>query len=405
MKRKFYVILLLSISIGLISSSCKPKSPENSPESDQPEEPVVIAGNDPTMPLLPNCEEGFDAPQPTSPNNEIIAAAPPYLFKWSISCIPEFYNFGVYIPGNPDEYAILAEFSSNTAEYTSDGQLEPATSYKWAISAFSDNEYQVEDIQGSFTTGPVCASEALVAPSLVSPTNGAFESGKGLGNTHEVHTIISYPIEECIPEWYEIDLSLNPEFTGDDSWNVGSPGAYTYVDENGLHLIEDDTNDLDNCTIYYWRAWAVVGNTPGPVSETYNFYTNFDDDCLPVSDFKAIKNANCRSNPWINGNEVGLLSANETASLLGLNEDASWGFFRLKNDRECWVHMSAVEIQPPDSIFNSLLYPVVAHDPPPEGTGETPGSTSSCSAISDTRTCEANSACSWDSRANACKDK
>ncbi len=408
MKKKLSIMLLIGISIGIISSSCKPKNPEKPPESDQPNEPVVIAGDDPTMPLLPDCKEGFEAPQPISPNNEIIDPDPPYVFNWSIPCIPEFYHFAVWLPGDPDQYAILAEFSSDTPEYTSDvqlKQLELGTSYQWALSAFSDGEWESGGGKGSFTIGPVCAPETLVAPTLISPSNGAFDNGKGWGNTHEVHVTISYPIDGCTPEWYEIDLSLNPEFTGEDAWNVGAPGAYTTIDANGLYLIEDDTNELDNCTIYYWRAWAVAENTTGPISVTYNFQTNFEDDCLPASDFKAIENANCRSNPWINGNEVGFLPQGETATLLGLNEEASWGFFRLLNERECWVHMSAVEIQPPGSMFNPLFYPVIEHDPPPDSTGETPGSTSSCAQITDTRTCESTSGCAWDSRANSCKAK
>ncbi|MBT7190789.1 MAG: hypothetical protein HN916_11400 [Anaerolineae bacterium] len=376
MKKKLSIILLLSISIGVISTGCKPKSPEQIPEADQPEEPVVIVGSDPTKPLLPDCEKDFETPVIISPtNNEIIDPTPPYTFTWSIACIPNRYNFGVFLPIFPagstqngiQEAAILAEFSSDAPEYTSNKELEPATSYVWGIAAIANNgDVGSAEITGFFTTGPVCAPDALVAPSLISPANGAFENGKGWGNTHEVHITISYPIEDCIPEWYEIDLSLNSDFTGDDAWNVGFPGAYTYLGDNGLHLIEDDTNDLDNCLIYYWRAWAVAGDISGPVSETYNFQTNFEDDCLPASDFKGIKNANCRNNPWLSGNEIGMLAMDDIATLLGLNGDASWGFFRLKNERECWVHMSAVEIQPPDSVFNPLLYPVIEHDPLPE---------------------------------------
>ena len=64
-------------------------------------------------------------------------------------------------------------------------------------------------VQATFTTGPVCDPQVLVAPTLISPENGAYESGKGWGNTHEVHTIISYSLDTCTPEGYEIDLSLN----------------------------------------------------------------------------------------------------------------------------------------------------------------------------------------------------
>ncbi len=129
---------------------------------------------------------------------------------------------------------------------------------------------------------------------------------------------------------------------------------------------------------------------------------------IPITpEVTAIKNANCRSNPWINGNEVDFLPMGETATLLGLNEDASWGFFKLMNKRECWVYMGAVEMQPPGTVLDPSMFSVIAHGPKPADAPapEESAPTSSCSQISDTRTCESNSACSWDTRANACKDK
>ncbi len=137
-------------------------------------------------------------------------------------------------------------------------------------------------------------------------------------------------------------------------------------------------------------------DTPGPVSY------------IPITpEVTAIKNANCRSNPWISGNEVGALMMGETATLLGLNEDAFWGHFELNNGLKCWVHMSAVEMQPPGSLLDPSLFPVIAHDPKPADVPapEEPAPAPSCSQISDSRTCESNSSCKWDTRANACKKK
>ena len=123
-------------------------------------------------------------------------------------------------------------------------------------------------------------------------------------------------------------------------------------------------------------------------------------------EFRGLMNANCRSNPWVLNNEVGFLPEGGIAILLGLNQDASWGFFKLMNDRECWVIMSAVEQQPPGSTLDPSLYPVIAHDSQPEPTEESaPPPASSCSQITDPRKCEAESACYWNKDANACKAK
>ncbi len=140
-------------------------------------------------------------------------------------------------------------------------------------------------------------------------------------------------------------------------------------------------------------------DTPGSVS-----YIPF------IPEVTAIKNANCRSNPWVNGNYVGFLAMGETATLLGLNEDASWGFLKLMSAMECWVHMGAIELQPPGSVLDPSMFSVIAHKPKPEDAPvapapEAPAPTSSCSQITDPRICESNSECSWDPRANACKDK
>jgi len=62
---------------------------------------------------------------------------------------------------------------------------------------------------------------------------------------------------------------------------------------------------------------------------------------------------------------VGVIWEGDTAELLGLNEDASWGLFKLKNERECWVNMDLLEPDPPDAVFFPGYYPVLEHDEPP----------------------------------------
>jgi hypothetical protein len=83
-------------------------------------------------------------------------------------------------------------------------------------------------------------------------------------------------------------------------------------------------------------------------------------------EFKGIKNANCRSNPWINGNEVSILRKDDTAILLGLSEDHWWGKLLLKNGFECWAHLSTMEYQPASKLIPIKWIPILKHDPKPE---------------------------------------
>ncbi len=349
MKRLWVFIL-----IPFILMSCAPQEPEAQ------EIAVELLGDDLKVLITPICVQGFVRPEATSPHQVIIDASPPHTFEWSIDCIPDNYYIEVKAFGDNQPIVIAENFSSNDEEYTSNVQLEPVTSYIWTVRADSSDGDSELSTTGVFNTGPVCTAQDLVAPTLISPANGSIDTGKGWGYVDEVHTTIAYPAGICTPEYFESDLSLNADFSGNDSWNIAGPGNWGIV-EGSWRMFGNDTNVLNDCSIYYWHARAVVGNDFGPWSETFSFYTNFFDSCFLVSEFKGLKNTNCRIGPWVGENYAGIIREGEMATLLGLNDDASWGMFKLKNELECWVKLSLLELQPPGAVFNPAFYPILEH--------------------------------------------
>ena len=140
-------------------------------------------------------------------------------------------------------------------KYTSQVQLELFSMYTWELQV-NVNKAPKSYTSGSFRTGPLCAAEDLVPPTLVSPADGSVDTGKGWGNREEVRAIIKYPVGDCRPKYIEIDYSWNADFSGEDIFNVAQPSVGK---KEGVWLIfEDDSSATVDCNLYYWRARAVV---------------------------------------------------------------------------------------------------------------------------------------------------
>ena len=100
---------------------------------------------------------------------------------------------------------------------------------------------------------PECAADALVAPVLISPANGATVSPDPL-------LAWSYPDETCQPYSYKIDISEDAAFT-DIGW------GFATLDYN-------ETSrqwPLPPGKCYYWRALAYVPDVNGPASPAWTF--------------------------------------------------------------------------------------------------------------------------------------
>ncbi len=420
MKYKYFIVLL---GILLISVSCKPKpdTPEGPQEPVSPLAPNGSSEESENPPLQKvNCPaDEMSAPWGVFPDNyQIVDSATPTLVadydylaitypnpkpSPAVSCTPEQMHF--YLSTGPDYLDEIGGYSTPTFKWTVTTPLKAGVTYRWAVAGVTNSIEGPISSYYYFVAGPICEEGELTTAIPLEPTDGAV--------VNTLNPTFKWTVEEnipCIPSAYYVHWTRS-DITGVE----GHFGPFN----SPTHISAPLSEDLTDCRPYKWRMESSLqGYYQGWSGTVYSEWKDFivslpgtNCDLLEVNndvikeDFLGIQNANCRSNPWINGNEVGFLPAGETATLLGLNEDASWGFFKLLNKRECWINMSAVELQPPGSIFDPSLYPLMEHDPPPESTGEGTPPTSSCAQITDTRTCEANSACSWDARANACKDK
>lgn len=319
---------------------------------------IEIPGDRPEIPeiaeVLPRCTGEFDPPVLVAPiNGEIIDPDAPYLFEWEISCQPKTYNLKVfYYPRTTGPTITNENFETTAMQWDSSDPLDPITTYEWRLIAdpWDSETYWVGSEWGIFTTGPVCDSDDLVAPNLIYPADGSVYTGKSWGNPFEVEADIVYPSETCIPEGYEIYISETRDFST-PNLNYFPPVPFYTSNPEGLLLVEDDSNDVPDCAQLYWRAWATVGETAGPISETFTFYTDIEGPCTlpfevdPSFFVIASKDTNCRASDYTASKNLATLLMGEKAEILAINPHATHVLILEPNSEiKCWVWVELVDL-------------------------------------------------------------
>ena len=170
---------------------------------------------------------------------------------------------------------------------------------------------------------------------------------------------------DCIPNVYKITLY---KYNSDDE-------SQTMVEifENIPNTGKSYTSQvqLEPLSTYIWELEASVLKS---TSDKSSFFSTMDlKEEAKATEFKALNNANCRKDPWAGENYVSVIWEGDTAELLGLNEDAAWGMFKLKNELECWVNMELVVPDPSDKLYFPQSYPVLEHgEQPPDSPAPAP---------------------------------
>lgn len=283
-------------------------------------------------------------------------------------CVPSGYKVRLRMGPTSTFNMGGTNYGAGNRTWTPASPLAPGAEYHWGVSAFGtfgDGPYAGDRI---FFTGPMCATSALVAPTLWEPNNGV------LVNTLQPTLIWDYP-DPCLPEGYRIDLSTDATFA-DTSLSGGTGNPSTRWGPG---------SDLTDCTWYYWRVAAINGTTLGPFSITRNFMVNVSGACLyplpeltlitplvpippistPVPEFTLSKNANCRFGPSQLYEVYTSFLAGQILPIQGRNEEANWLYARTPDKEFCWISIVT-------GVYNGdpNLLPVIEAPPPPEPTEE-----------------------------------
>lgn len=341
---------------------------------------------------MPHCEGEFNPPELVSPINfEIIDPDAPYTFNWlMLNCLPKWYDIKVfYNPHTQGPTIINEEFETTSMSWETNLPLEPLTTYDWrliAVSWESDSNWFASDWD-YFTTGPVCDPNEMVAPLLIYPADGSVYTGKSWGNPFEVEADIVYPSETCIPERFTFYISETQDFST-PNLNFFSPEARISRNPDNLLLFEDDSNDVPDCSTLYWKAWGTIGETDGPESEIFSFYTNIEGNCFILPQWTnlpyliAPQNINCRASDYSSSKNLDTLLEGEEVLVLAVNPEATHAMIlepRFKVN--CWVWLGVVDLMKGDMPFDpSQLLDLVSVQDPPEEPTSTPASSGTTTA-------------------------
>jgi hypothetical protein len=177
----------------------------------------------------------------------------------------------------------------------------------------------------ALTTSGQCTAEALVAPLLLAPADGAAVTGEPL-------LAWSYPDASCHPDSFAVDISSDSSFT-DISLGFGTQD-YSETSRGW---------PLPTGQCYYWRVKAYVPDVNGPPSPAWSFCLTASTTAIPSSPiFTLLQNANCRLGPGTAYDAVDVLMQGASAAIEGRNQDNSWFWVHKPSGRgQCWVSASA----------------------------------------------------------------
>jgi hypothetical protein len=169
-----------------------------------------------------------------------------------------------------------------------------------------------------------CAADALVAPLLQSPADGAVVAGEPL-------LAWSYPDASCHPYRYAVDISSDPSFT-DISLGFGT-------------LDHNETSrqwPLPAGQCYHWRVRAFSPDVEGPPSDARSLcLTATITATPPLPIFTLLQNANCRLGPGTAYDADDVILQGVSAVIEGRNQDTSWFWVKKASGAgHCWVSAS-----------------------------------------------------------------
>jgi hypothetical protein len=237
MIRKIFLLSLLSLSaLLLLASSCKPTC----------------------------ATEALVAPELVDPPNWGYASSTLPSLQWTYpdtSCNPEGFRIDLY--GGPNYSTDLSggTGTGNATSWSPGTSLEPASQYKWRVTAINGTTLGPPSNWRRFMTPPACSlTDDLVPPAIIYPEDGA--------------TVTTTPVmismaaaTGCLPEGIGMQVSQDPTFSDQITF---------FMDFPPLNWLSPD---LEDCSIYYVRSYADRGDTEIAYSEPNMFFTDFTGTC------------------------------------------------------------------------------------------------------------------------------
>lgn len=288
----------------------------------------------------PLCEpSSLIAPVPVAPGPyEIVGTAitesigPPQILQWDYPdpCLPESFVVHLSTIYDFSDTALFGATGTPAMDWNPATTLERGTQYHWRVAPYSDTTEGPFSSRQSFFTGPECAYIGdVAAPELLAPDDGA--------TIDTLTATLRYRPGEprCIPDGYFIDLQTDPTFSG--------ATLLAYYDIPGTTVF---TEELTDCTLYYWRVAAVQDAMDGPSSSVRSFFVNTTGICaLPAPRAVARENLFCRFGPHKDFRDVGILMQGDSAEILGRNAAETWLVVQLEDHiSSCWLSRAYVDV-------------------------------------------------------------
>lgn len=308
----------------------------------------------------PTCDAGaLVAPSPLSPAPyEIVGMAitesvgPPQLLHWGYpdACLPEGFVIHLSTVYDFSDTSLFGATGTPAMNWNPGTTLEPATQYHWKVAGGVGTTVGPFSSRQSFFTGPECTYIAdVAAPELLSPDDGAVIDTL-------VATLRYRPGDPaCIPDGYFIDLQTDPTFSGST--------LLAHYDLPGTTVL---TEELDDCTLYYWRVAGIQDSMDGPFSSSRSFFVNTTGACaMPAPRAFALENVFCRFGPHKDFKEIGILMQGESAEVLGRNAAETWLVVQLEDHiSSCWLSRAYVEVFGDLSETRIFIEPTLEPEPP-----------------------------------------
>jgi len=234
---------------------------------------IAISG---CVPSTPDCEVAdLVQPLPSGPLGDMIVTNLDTQILWSYGagheCQPDGFELELATDsGFTSIYAYGETAAFNTSWDQPTPPLPPATEFWWRVAGGLDDgggglDLGPWSITSHFFTGPICAP-GIGVPILVWPTHG-----------ETINTILplldwEWPLADCLPEGYRIDLYEDVEPVSDIlSGGTGNPSTRWFPGD-----------DLLDCTPYRWFVTPMVDVMLGMASAEWGFFIDVGGLCAGV---------------------------------------------------------------------------------------------------------------------------